>query len=83
MKMNTQRGFLFFLYPLSSSFHVKLSLICYSAAFVTVPGDQQLMRQAAMSYRSDRTHGCYYKLQPQEAILHKTKGKTLQASGIA
>lgn len=34
------------------------------------------MRQAAMSYRTDRAHClCYYKVQPQEAILHKTKGK--------
>lgn len=37
------------------------------------------MRQAAVSYRTDRAHClCYYKLQPQEAILHKTKGKPLR-----
>lgn len=34
------------------------------------------MRQAAMSYRTDRAHCLFYfKVQPRQAILHKTKGK--------
>ena len=52
------------------------TLLCCCTVFVTVPEDQWPMRQAAVSYRTDRAHClCYCKVQPQEAILLETKGK--------